>query len=140
MTIHLRTLSSLQTSGVLALAAAFKIGQKRPSILGVMGQGMSFIYRHRTLAPLAISTHVWFIANSAAITLFALFALRHLDYAHSYTGSCSPAPGLADSSGLSLLQHLHARLVRVFQRWWAEQSLRWRGSGWRSFPMPSSGL
>ncbi|NLS08505.1 MFS transporter [Nesterenkonia sp. MY13] len=40
--------------------------------------GMAFLYRHRTLTPLAISTHIWFLANSAAVTVFALFALRHL--------------------------------------------------------------
>lgn len=43
-----------------------------------IGEGLGFVYRHPTLAPLGISTHVWFIANSAAITVFALYALRQL--------------------------------------------------------------
>nr|WP_300344114.1 MFS transporter [Nesterenkonia sp.] len=47
-------------------------------VLRSIGQGLAFVYRHRTLAPLGISTHIWFIANSAAMTVFALYALREL--------------------------------------------------------------
>lgn len=41
-------------------------------------EGMRFTYRHRTLAPMAISVHIWFIGNSIAMTVFAVFVLREL--------------------------------------------------------------
>lgn len=43
-----------------------------------IADGVRFIYRHRTLAPHAISTHVWFIGNAVAVTAFAPFAMREL--------------------------------------------------------------
>lgn len=43
-----------------------------------IGEGMRYTYGHRTLAPLAISTHVWFLGNSIAFTVFAPFALREI--------------------------------------------------------------
>jgi predicted MFS family arabinose efflux permease len=56
--------------------------QERVEITSIwrdIADGLQFTYRHRTLAPLAISTHVWFVAHSAALPVFALFALRHLE-------------------------------------------------------------
>ncbi|WP_373865549.1 MULTISPECIES: MFS transporter [Pseudonocardia] len=50
----------------------------RPSIRRAIGEGLSWTYRHRTLAPPAISTHIWFIANAAALTVFTPLALRDL--------------------------------------------------------------
>lgn len=41
-------------------------------------EGMRFTYRHKTLRPLALSVHVWFLGNSIAATVFAVFALREL--------------------------------------------------------------
>ncbi len=41
-------------------------------------EGMRYTYRHRTLRPLAISVHIWFLGNSLAATLFAVYALRDL--------------------------------------------------------------
>ncbi|WP_052460581.1 MFS transporter [Microbacterium gorillae] len=41
-------------------------------------EGMRFTYRHRTLRPLALSVHIWFLANALAATLFALYALDEL--------------------------------------------------------------
>lgn len=48
------------------------------TLLQEIREGLSWTYRHRTLAPLAISTHVWFLANSAVATAFVPFALREL--------------------------------------------------------------
>lgn len=33
---------------------------------------------HRTLRPLALSVHVWFLGNSVVVTVFAVYALREL--------------------------------------------------------------
>lgn len=67
-------------------------------LLSSIRDGMSFVYRHRTLAPLALSTHVWFLANSAAMTVFALYALRHLGLSPVLYGvvlACAGVGGLA---------------------------------------------
>lgn len=40
--------------------------------------GMGWIYRHPTLAPMSISTHVWFLGNNAMLTVLTPFVLRHL--------------------------------------------------------------
>jgi len=41
-------------------------------------QGLQWAYGHRTLGPLALSTHVWFFANGIAFTVLSLLALRSL--------------------------------------------------------------
>lgn len=41
-------------------------------------EGMRYTYRHRTLRPLALSIHLWFLGNSIVATLFGVFALREL--------------------------------------------------------------
>ncbi|NQX10387.1 MFS transporter [Microbacteriaceae bacterium VKM Ac-2855] len=41
-------------------------------------EGMRFTYRHRTLRPLALSVHAWFLGNSIVTTVFAVFVLREL--------------------------------------------------------------
>jgi len=43
-----------------------------------IADGMRFTYAHRTLRPLALSVHVWFLANSIVVTVFAVYALREL--------------------------------------------------------------
>ncbi|KRB36751.1 MFS transporter [Microbacterium sp. Root180] len=44
-----------------------------------IAEGMQYTYRHRTLRPLALSVHVWFLGNSIVTTVFAVFVLRDLD-------------------------------------------------------------
>lgn len=55
---------------------------RRPStpsqVLEDISVGVRYIYRHRTIAPHAISTHIWFIGNAMAVTAFAPFALREM--------------------------------------------------------------
>ncbi|MFE7224534.1 MFS transporter [Nocardioides sp. NPDC057577] len=55
---------------------------RRPStpadVLGDVAAGIRYIYRHRTIAPHAISTHIWFVGNAVAVTAFAPFALREM--------------------------------------------------------------
>lgn len=46
-----------------------------------IAEGMKYTYGHRTLRPLAISVHVWFLGNSIAATLFGVFVLRELGLA-----------------------------------------------------------
>lgn len=44
-----------------------------------IAEGMRYTYRHRTLRPLALSIHAWFLGNSIVVTTFGLFVLRELD-------------------------------------------------------------
>lgn len=43
-----------------------------------IAEGFRYTYRHRTLRPLALSVHTWFLANSIVTTLFGVFTLREL--------------------------------------------------------------
>jgi MFS family permease len=44
-----------------------------------MREGLRWVYRHRTLTPFAIGTHVWFLFNAMAGAALPVFALRQLD-------------------------------------------------------------
>ena len=68
-------------------------------ILRGIHESLSFVYRHRTLGPLAISTHVWFLANSVAMTVFALFALRELGLTAVSYGLALTAAGIGGLIG-----------------------------------------
>ena len=41
-------------------------------------EGGSWVYRHRTLAPYAVSLHLWFFFNSAIMTIFVFHATEQL--------------------------------------------------------------
>ncbi|MEO7017474.1 MAG: MFS transporter [Leifsonia sp.] len=43
-----------------------------------IAEGMRYTYHHRTLRPLALSIHTWFLGNSIVTTVFAVFVLRQL--------------------------------------------------------------
>ncbi len=42
-------------------------------------EGLRWVYRHRTLTPFAIGTHIWFLFNAMAGATLPVFALRQLD-------------------------------------------------------------
>lgn len=56
--------------------------ERRPerNLLREIRQGLAWAYAHRTLGPLAVSTHVWFLANGIAFTVLSLLALRSLGF------------------------------------------------------------
>ncbi len=56
-----------------------------------IAEGMRYTYRHRTLRPLAVSVHTWFLANSIVSTVFAVFVLRELELPPWGFGSHSPS-------------------------------------------------
>lgn len=72
---------------------------ERTSIWRDIGAGVRFIYSHRTLAPLAVSTQIWFVANAAAVTVFALFALRHIGLSPFLYGISLALAGVAGLAG-----------------------------------------
>ncbi|WP_426183287.1 MFS transporter [Microbacterium sp. TWP3-1-2b2] len=61
-------------------------------------EGMRYTYGHRTLRPLALSIHVWFLGNSIVATVFAVFVLRELNlepWAYGVALACGGIGGFA---------------------------------------------
>ncbi|WP_032379764.1 MFS transporter [Rhodococcoides fascians] len=72
--------------------------------------GLKFTYRHRTLNPLAVSTHVWFLANGAALTVLSLFALRSLGFSAYAYGLLLTTFGATSLLGASIAHTLGKRI------------------------------
>jgi MFS family permease len=64
-----------------------------------IAEGLRFTYRHPTLAPMAISTHVWFVAHSASLPVLALFVLRQLEVSPFLYGAILAFSGLGGLAG-----------------------------------------
>jgi len=73
-------------------------------------EGLRFTYRHPVLAPLAISTHVWFLANGAGLTVLAVFALRTIDLSALVYGVLFAVSGVAMLIGASAAPAVGRRL------------------------------
>lgn len=71
----------------------------RLSIWHEVREGVSYVYHHRTLAPLAIGTHAWFICNGAAGAMFVPFVLHTLDLAPIAVGLALSAAGVGGLVG-----------------------------------------
>lgn len=86
--------------------------RERPrSSLGTqIREGLTWTYRHRTLGPLAASTHVWFLANGAAMTVLSLLALRTLGWTGYTFGLLLAVFGLSSLVGASVAPWCGARL------------------------------
>jgi MFS family permease len=72
--------------------------------------GLRFTYRHRTLRPLAISVHIWFLGNSIVTTVFAVFALRGLGLAAWAFGVALTFGGVGGFLGALVAPRIGARL------------------------------
>lgn len=72
-------------------------------------KGLQWTYRHRTLGPLAVSTHVWFLANGTAMTVLSLLALRSLGFTAYTFGMLLTVFGVASLVGASLAPRAGAR-------------------------------
>jgi MFS family permease len=111
------TLLASSLARVLAAVGLGRIRRPEPPpdaehrpMRGEIHQGLSFTYRHRTLAPLAWSTHLWFLANSVAITVLGLFVLRDLSLSPAVYGAVLTAAGIGSLVG-ALGASRAARLV-----------------------------
>lgn len=82
----------------------------RPVLRRDIATGLAFIYRHPVLAPLAISTHTWFLANSIATTVLGLFVLRGLDLGATAYGFALAAIGVGGFLGAVCAPALGRRL------------------------------
>jgi MFS family permease len=74
----------------------------RRSVRREIGQGLRWTYRHVSLAPLAISTHLWFFANAGALTVLALFTLRDLALSPAAYGLLFAVAGIATLVGAAV--------------------------------------
>ncbi|WP_248582777.1 MFS transporter [Nocardioides sp. InS609-2] len=81
-----------------------------------IGEGLAFVYRHRVLSPFAITTHGWFLFNSALTTVFVPFALIGLGLSAFELGVVLAAAGVG-----GLLGSLAA--TRLGLRWGAGRTV-----------------
>lgn len=90
-----------------ALNAGIQVNEPRSdarhgNLRAEIRDGLHWTYRHRTLGPLAASTHVWFLANGAAMTVLSLFALRYLGFTAYAFGLLLAVFGIASLIGASI--------------------------------------
>lgn len=98
-----------------ALNASLRVDEPRPArdtrnIGAEIREGLKWTYRHRTLGPLTVSTHIWFIANGAAMTVLSLLALRSLGFSAYTFGLLLTAFGITSLIGATIAPRLSARL------------------------------
>lgn len=73
-------------------------------------EGLRWTYRHPTLGPLAVSTHVWFLANGAAFTALAIVALREMGLSAVVFGLLVATGGVSRLLGATLAPSMGGRL------------------------------
>jgi len=98
-----------------ALNASIRVDEPRPGssvrdLRAEIRDGLRWTYRHRTLGRLAASTHVWFLANGAAMTVLALLALRSLGFTAYTFGLLLAAFGITSLAGASIAPWIGARV------------------------------
>lgn len=109
-------LSYLGSAAAVATIRAAEHGtptkNQRLSLWREIKDGLGWVYRHRMLAPLAITTHGWFVFNSMLITVFVPFALLGLQLTAFELGVTLAAAGVGGLLGSSIS-------TRVGLRWGA---------------------
>lgn len=73
-------------------------------------EGLSWTYRHPTLAPLAVSTHVWFVANAAGFTALTVLVLRVMGLSALVFGMLVATSGVASLVGATIAPTVGRRL------------------------------
>ncbi len=66
-----------------------------------IAEGLRWVYRHRVLAPMAVGSHVWFLASSMLGTVFVSFVLLELRLSPFELGITLAAAGVAGLLGSS---------------------------------------
>ncbi|MEU9125774.1 MFS transporter [Streptomyces sp. NPDC048506] len=69
----------------------------RRSIGSELREGVAWVYRHRTLAPMALTSHAMLLFNTMVTTVFVVFALRELrigDFGLAVTYACGAVGGV----------------------------------------------
>ncbi|WP_066517115.1 MFS transporter [Curtobacterium ammoniigenes] len=98
-----------------ALVARVRVVEPQPArqagarLRSDIADGLRWTYGHPTLAPLALSTHLWFLANAAALTVFATLALRTLALPAAVYGAILAVSGVAMLLGATAAPRLGTR-------------------------------
>lgn len=71
--------------------------------------GLRWVYTHRTLAPMAVSTHVWFLFSSMLNTVFVPFLLTGLGMSAFQLGIALAAAGVGGVAGALLATRIGLR-------------------------------
>ncbi|MHA7984359.1 MFS transporter [Rathayibacter sp. CAU 1779] len=110
-----------------------------------IAEGMRYTYHHRTLRPLALSVHTWFLGNSIVTTVFAVFVLRELDLQPWAYGVALAFGGVGGFLGALVAPRVGERLgagraiflgrVLVILPWVALAVLPFSDAGGTAFPL-----
>lgn len=73
-------------------------------------EGLRYTYGHRTLRPLALSVHLWFLGNSVVAIAFAVFVLRDLQISATAYGIAMAAGGVGGFVGALMAPRLGGRM------------------------------
>ncbi|HWF77321.1 MAG TPA: MFS transporter [Caulobacteraceae bacterium] len=101
-------------SGLMLLSVRIDepVAQARPAERAFgreVAEGLRWVYRHPTLAPLALSTHAWFIVNGVAGAVQAPFMLQTLRLSPALFGVALSAVGVGGLAGSLMATRLGAR-------------------------------
>lgn len=77
-----------------------------PNLRREIGDGLAWIYGHKMLAPLALSTHGWFICNAMLGAVFVPFLLMELQLSAFDLGLVLAANGIAGLIGAMMAQRI----------------------------------
>ncbi len=109
-------LSSLSRLGSAVLVLRIRgeepgpVRHARPRLWAEIREGLRFVYRHPSLAALALSTHVWFVGNAMALTVFAVLALRGLGLSAAAYGVALALAGVSGFAGAVAAPRVGRRL------------------------------
>ena len=90
------------------LLASIRVGEPAPErqpdrqLWRELVEGGSWVYRHGTLAPYAVSLHLWFLANSALMTVFVFHATEELGLSALTVGLVLSCAGVSGVVGAGL--------------------------------------
>jgi MFS family permease len=93
--------SALAISRVRVVELREKSGTSLRGLRAEIAEGLRWVYRHRVLAPMAVGSHVWFLANSMLGTVFVSFVLLELRFSPFELGITLAAAGVAGLLGSS---------------------------------------
>jgi MFS family permease len=96
------------------LIAATPVTDPRPeptsrSVISEIREGASWVYRHPTLRPLALSTHGWFLFNAVFVTVYVPYALLDLGIGATGLGVTFALAGAGALLGSSASETLGCR-------------------------------
>jgi len=134
------------------LSDDFPVADGRPrNLRRESGDGLRWVYRHRVLGPLTLTTHGWFLCNSMATTVLVPFALLGLHLSAFELGATlaatwavvalAPEPADTHSRALAVLVVGAPWVISspttsaTAPSWWRPaQGSRWSPRAWQPHP------